>query len=109
MKINAPVKYIQKRLKEDGLIVSTEVIDKCLEYFEDDIINKLSKGEVVKIREVGKITPSVHYLKSNLTKQDYATIKFKFAPFGRIKQNAKSLLSKAEEKVVSREIQESGD
>lgn len=94
MVVRRPIKEIKKRAKADGIEITDEQIDKTLEYYEDHLFDKLSKGEEIKIKEIGKVTPSIVQGHSMLTgkKETYETVKFKFTAFNRIKSETKEKL-----------------
>ena len=96
MKIRRPLKEVKALLKSKGHIVELEIIDSMLECYEEHLFYKLSKGEDVKIRDIGKITVGIISGSSMLTgkKETYETVKFRFTPFAELKSVAKDKISK---------------
>ena len=96
MKVGRPLKEVKALLKSKGHVIELEVIDTMLECYEEHLFYKLSRGEDVKIKDIGKISVGIISGSSMLTgqKKVYETIKFKFTPFSELKLLAKEKISK---------------
>ncbi len=97
-----PSKEIRKRAKAEGFQITEKEIDKILEFYTDHLFDRLSKGEEVRIKDIGKINCYVSEGKSMLTGKpvEYETVKFKFTPFTKVKSEAKERLSKVQKKYL---------
>lgn len=100
MKVGMPSQNVKKRCKAEKIDVDAITIDTILKFHYEDMLDKLVKGEEIRIPTIGKITPTyragVSYL--NQTKTDYETIKFGFSPFKELKSKTKERLAETKKK-----------
>ena len=103
MKVAINTKPIIKRAKAEKLDINNYEVEQILKYYFEDSIDKLSKGEVLKIPGIGRITPSYKAGVSYLNQEnplEYETIKFNFSPFTTLKSKAKERLSSVQKKNI---------